>query len=115
MEPTPSAAPPRCCPPPPRPGPRGLRRFAPLYRALADPTRLEMLELLAAADGSLCGCDIESRFHLSQPTISHHLGLLRKAGLVVARRRGTWMHYTIAPAALAPLRECLRLLDPEGP
>jgi ArsR family transcriptional regulator len=95
----------RCCPPPPRPGPDGLRRFAGLLKALADPTRLDMVELLARANGSLCVCDVESRFDLSQPTISHHLGLLRKAGLVLAERRGTWMHYTLSPTGLEQVRE----------
>jgi ArsR family transcriptional regulator len=95
---------PRCCPPPAAPGPGGLRRHAPLLRALADPTRLSMLELLLRAHGSLCACDIESRFELSQPTVSHHLRLLRQAGLVRAQRRGTWMHYELEPAGLAALQ-----------
>jgi ArsR family transcriptional regulator len=105
-----SGAPVRCCPPPPRPGPDGLRRFAALFKALADPTRLEMIELMAQANGSLCVCDVESCFDLSQPTISHHLGLLRKAGLVLAERRGTWMHYTLSPFGLEQLREFHREL-----
>lgn len=95
----------RCCPPPPRVGANGLRRLAPLLKALADPTRLEMVELLQRAGGSLCVCDLESRFELSQPTISHHLGILRRAGIVQAHRRGTWMHYSLEPTSIEQLGE----------
>lgn len=77
-----------------------MGQYAVAFKALGDPTRLEMVDLLARAEGSLCVCDIESRFDLSQPTISHHLGLLRKAGLVTTERRGTWMHYRLTPGCL---------------
>jgi ArsR family transcriptional regulator len=110
-----SNPPPRCCPPPDRPGQEGLARFSGFFKALGDPTRLEILELLARADGSLCACDIETCFDLSQPTISHHLKLLREAGLVVAVRRGTWMHYALARDGFAPLHEALALVRAPNP
>ena len=77
-----------------------MSEYAAVCKALGDPTRLEMIDLLARAEGSLCACDLESRFDLSQPTISHHLGLLRKAGLVTTERRGTWMHYRLTSGCL---------------
>ena len=101
---------PRCCPPPSALGRDGLCRHAALLRALADPTRLAMLELLLRAQGSLCACDIEGCFELSQPTISHHLRLLREAGLVRAQRRGTWMHYELEPDGVAAVRQLAREL-----
>jgi ArsR family transcriptional regulator len=62
-------------------------------KALADPTRLRMLELLASQPQPLCVCDITSQFALHQPTISHHLGILRRAGLIDAEKRGVWTFY----------------------
>jgi ArsR family transcriptional regulator len=94
----------RCCPPPPRPNRAWLSDYATLFKALGDPTRLEMIDLLARADGALCVCDIESCFELSQPTISHHLRLLRKAGLVSTERRGTWMHYRLSDGCIERFR-----------
>jgi ArsR family transcriptional regulator len=62
-------------------------------KALADPTRLRMLELLARHDAPICVCEITPQFALHQPTISHHLRLLREAGLVDCERRGVWAYY----------------------
>lgn len=67
--------------------------------ALADPTRLRIVHLLARHE-SLCVCEIESAFDLGQPTISHHLRILRDAGLVTVARRGTWAYYALARPAL---------------
>lgn len=94
----------RCCPPPAAPDASGLARHTPLLRALADPTRLGIVEMLLRAGGTLCVCDLESGFELSQPTISHHLRLLREAGVVRTERRGTWMHYALAPALIPALQ-----------
>ena len=70
-------------------------------KALADPTRLRLLSLIAAhEDGEACVCELTEPLHLSQPTISHHLKILREAGLVTSRRRGTWAHYTSVPGAV---------------
>ncbi len=62
-------------------------------KALADPTRLRMLELLARQEGKLCVCDITAQFDLHQPTISHHLRILRQAGLIATEKRGVWSYY----------------------
>jgi ArsR family transcriptional regulator, arsenate/arsenite/antimonite-responsive transcriptional repressor len=62
-------------------------------KALADPTRLRMLELLIQHDTPSCVCEITPQFALHQPTISHHLRLLREAGLVDCERRGVWAYY----------------------
>ena len=67
-----------------------------LFRAFADPTRLRILHLLAP--GELCVCDLVDVLRLPQPKISRHLAYLRRAGMVLARREGPWMHYRLAPA-----------------
>jgi ArsR family transcriptional regulator len=77
--------------------------------ALADPTRLRMLHLLSRHD-SLCVCEIEAAFDLGQPTISHHLKLLREAGLVTVERRGTWAYYAVARPAVKELASDLSAL-----
>lgn len=83
-----------------------------LVKALADPVRLRMVGLIAAAPPEgICVCDVVAEFDVSQPTISHHLKLLRDANLVDSHRRGTWAYYTLRPAALEPLRGLLDALD----
>ena len=84
-----------------------------LFKALADETRLEMLGLMAAARAELCVCDIESHFELSQPTISHHLKVLREARLVTSERRGTWVYYSLDRGTLRLLREFHALVGGE--
>jgi ArsR family transcriptional regulator len=76
------------------------------FKALADPTRVAIVNRLAATD-ECCVCDLTGAFDLSQPTISHHLKLLREAGLVEASRRGTWAYYRLIPEAVAELRGAL--------
>jgi len=90
--------------------PGALRAHAGLFKALGDTTRLEIVSLLAEADGELCVCEIEPRFELSQPTISHHLRLLREAGIVSAERRGSWVYYAIDPKAIETIRTFSTLL-----
>jgi ArsR family transcriptional regulator len=81
-----------------------------LFRALADPTRLRLLNLIT--DKEICVCYFVEILRISQPKVSRHLAYLRKAGIVAARREGKWMHYRLsAPkdkAALAILRETLK-------
>jgi ArsR family transcriptional regulator len=89
---------------------RTARPFARLFKALGDETRLAMLALLAAAGRELCVCEIEKRVDLSQPTVSHHLKILREAGLVTAERRGTWVYYGLSRHTLARLGEFRALL-----
>ena len=81
------------CPPRPRKR-RPLGAALPLVKALADETRLAIVELLLGADDELCACDIEDAFELAQPTISHHMKVLRDAGLIESEKRGQWVYYS---------------------
>jgi ArsR family transcriptional regulator, arsenate/arsenite/antimonite-responsive transcriptional repressor len=74
-----------------------------LFQALADPTRLAIVRELAAAP-EVCACDFTSCCDVRQPTVSHHLKVLREAGVVETERRGTWIYYRLAPAAAERLR-----------
>jgi ArsR family transcriptional regulator, arsenate/arsenite/antimonite-responsive transcriptional repressor len=94
-----------CCPGSTKVRPRSTRPYARLFKALADETRLEIVGLLAARGSELCVCDIESHFELSQPTVSHHLRVLREAELVTSERRGTWVYYALDHRNLALLEE----------
>ncbi len=77
-------------------------------KALADPVRLRMLSLIAShAGGEVCVCDLAGAFELSQPTISHHLKVLREVGLVGSERRGTWVYYRADLDALRRLSTAL--------
>lgn len=69
--------------------------YAGWFKALADPTRVRILNLLARNDAPICVCDIVNQFPLGQPTISHHLRILRDTCFVHAERRGTFMYYSI--------------------
>lgn len=82
--------------------------LARMYKALGDPVRLRLLSLVAShAGGEACVCDISASFDLSQPTISHHLKVLREAGLLDCERRGTWVYYWVIPSALQQLSAVL--------
>ena len=87
-------------------------------KALSDPTRLRILELLKAKGRSccdliardekgLCACDVESAVGLSKAAVSHHMALLRRAGLVNAEKRGRWIYYSRNEAAIAGLADLL--------
>src|SRR5918992_3250254 len=76
------------------------------FKALADPTRVRILNLLAR-NPELCVCDMNASFELSQPTISHHLSLLKKAGLVECDVRGRWAFYRAKPQAIKELARVL--------
>jgi len=83
------------------------------FKALSDPVRLRLLSLVASHDGGeACVCDISPAFDLSQPTISHHLKVLRQAGLLDCERRGTWVFYWVVPAALQRLSLVLEAATP---
>jgi ArsR family transcriptional regulator len=72
-----------------------------VFKAMGDPVRLRLLSLIASHDGGeACVCDLTGVFELTGPTISHHLKVLREAGLTVGERRGTWIYYRIQPEAL---------------
>ena len=82
--------------------------LARMFKALGDPVRLRLVSLIAShLGGEVCVCDISASFELSQPTISHHLKVLREAGLVDCERRGTWVYYWVIPAVLQNLSEVL--------
>lgn len=76
------------------------------FKALSDPTRVAIVNSLSAAD-EVCVCNLTATFDLSQPTISHHLKILRETGLVESTRRGTWAYYRLVPEAIAALRGAL--------
>jgi len=80
------------------------------FKAVADPVRLRLLSLIAAHEGGeACVCDLTDAFELSGPTISHHLKVLREAGLIASDRRGTWIYYRIETEALAGLARVLHV------
>lgn len=76
------------------------------FKALSDPTRVAIINSLSAA-AEVCVCNLTATFDLSQPTISHHLRILREAGLVESSRRGTWAYYRLVPEAIEALRGAL--------
>ena len=82
--------------------------YASWFKALADPTRIRILNLLAQSDEPVCVCDITDKFPLGQPTISHHLKVLRDVRFVVAERRGTFMYYQVNHACLAEFPDAAR-------
>src|SRR5206468_6376990 len=81
-------------------------QLASQFKALADPTRIAIVNQLSAAD-EVCVCNLTAAFDLSQPTISHHLRIVRDAGLVESTRRGTWAYYRLVPEAVDALRGAL--------
>ena len=74
-----------------------------LLQAAADPTRLAILRQLSS-EGEVCACDFSSCCDVAQPTVSHHLKVLREAGWIGGERRGTWIWYSLRPEALAQFR-----------
>jgi ArsR family transcriptional regulator len=76
------------------------------FKALSDPPRVAIINCLSAAD-EVCVCSLTETFDLAQPTISHHLKILRDAGLVESSRRGTWAYYRLVPEAISALRGAL--------
>jgi ArsR family transcriptional regulator, arsenate/arsenite/antimonite-responsive transcriptional repressor len=81
--------------------------LAPMFKALGDPVRLRLLSMIASRGGEVCVCELTPRFDQTGPTISHHLRVLREAGLVDCQRRGTWVYYWLRPGALDRLATVL--------
>lgn len=82
--------------------------LAKVFKAIGEPVRLRLLSLIAShAGGEACVCDLTDAFELSGPTISHHLKVLREAGVIEGDRRGTWIYYRVKPDTLRLLSESL--------
>jgi ArsR family transcriptional regulator, arsenate/arsenite/antimonite-responsive transcriptional repressor len=96
-----------CCEPVPQPAAPVPDTAVARFKALADHTRLGILALLSANDEAICVCDLNDHFDLEQPTISHHLKVLRKAGLIASERRGSWAYYHLHPATAGWVRATL--------
>ncbi|QRP50411.1 helix-turn-helix transcriptional regulator [Amycolatopsis sp. FDAARGOS 1241] len=83
--------------------------LAKVFKALGDPVRLRLLSMIASREGGeTCVCELTPAFDLAQPTISHHLKLLRQAGLIDCERRGTWVYYSALPSTMERLAAVLR-------
>jgi ArsR family transcriptional regulator len=75
--------------------------LAQVFKALGDPVRLRLVSMIGAHQGGeVCVCELTTAFELTQPTISHHLKVLRDAGIIDSERRGTWVYYWLVPAVL---------------
>lgn len=82
--------------------------LAQVFKALGDPVRLRLVSLIGAHQGGqVCVCELGTAFSLTQPTISHHLKVLREAGIIDSERRGTWVYYWLVPATLARISALL--------
>jgi ArsR family transcriptional regulator len=92
-------------------GERAAAGLAQVFKALADPVRLRLVSLIGAHQGGeVCVCELTTAFSLTQPTISHHLKVLREAGIIDGERRGTWVYYWLVPAALERMAALLSAL-----
>jgi ArsR family transcriptional regulator len=78
-------------------------RMAEVAKALGDPVRLQVVDVLRKHAGKVCVCELVPLFDISQPTLSHHLKKLREAGIVDSERRGLWAYYFVLPGALNEL------------
>jgi ArsR family transcriptional regulator len=106
---------PGCCPPlavSPLSGEQASS-LAPMFKALGDPVRLRLLSMIAS-QAEVCVCELTDAFDVSGPTISHHLRVLREAGLVDCERRATWVYYRVRPDALRQLSVLLDVAVPAG-
>ncbi len=81
-----------------------------MFKAFGDPIRLRLVSLIGAHQGGeVCVCDLTTAFDLTQPTISHHLKVLREAGILTSERRGTWVYYRLVPTALERMAALLSM------
>jgi ArsR family transcriptional regulator len=88
--------------------PAAAERIAAVARALSDPIRVQLVDVLRKHAGKVCVCELIPLFDVSQPTVSHHLKVLREAGLVDVERRGLWAYYYVTPDAAKELSTWLR-------
>ncbi|MGH2982329.1 MAG: ArsR/SmtB family transcription factor [Solirubrobacterales bacterium] len=98
-----------CCQPVVHPDiePRQAQRVASTAKALGDPIRLQLVDVLRKHAGKVCVCELVPLFDLSQPTVSHHLKVLREAGIVGSERQGLWAYYYVKPEAMKELSQWL--------
>jgi len=91
-----------CCEPIAHPdiGRAEAERIAAVAKALGDPIRVQLVDVLRKHAGEVCVCELVPLFDLSQPTVSHHLKVLREAGIVASERRGLWAFYYVNPDAM---------------
>jgi ArsR family transcriptional regulator len=99
-----------CVPVAPLLGDEQADHLAAIFRALADPTRVQILHLLNAATEPICVCDFTAAFDLGQPTVSHHLAKLKEAGLVTSFKRGVWSFYSLRSDLPQAARAVLALI-----
>lgn len=100
-----------CCSEPlvhPDVSPERAERMAAIAKALGDPIRLQLVDVLRKHAGKVCVCELVPLFDLSQPTVSHHLKVLREAGIVASERQGLWAFYYVLPEALDEFSAWLR-------
>ncbi|MEU5864030.1 metalloregulator ArsR/SmtB family transcription factor [Nonomuraea sp. NPDC047529] len=108
----------QCCAPIAREplGETDAAELAMLLKAVADPVRLRLLSMIGShAGGEACVCDLTGTFDLTAPTISHHLKVLRTAGLIDGERRGTWVYYRIIPEVVNKLGALFTPLTESAP
>jgi len=98
----------------PRLGDVETGHFAAIFRAISHPVRLRLLDLISQGSGRVCSCDIECHFDLTQPTLSHHLKILRDVELIQAEPRGVYVMYQINRPLLASVQGILMLLNNSG-
>ncbi|HTJ27029.1 MAG TPA: metalloregulator ArsR/SmtB family transcription factor [Candidatus Limnocylindria bacterium] len=103
----------RCCTPPPADAVDRTHEIE-LLRAIADPHRAAALSVLARAGCPVCVCDFTELLGVSQPTVSHHLRVLRDAGLLRVNRRGTWAYYELAADARERIKRAVDVFFPQG-
>ena len=98
-----------CCEPVVRPEvePERAERMAEVAKALGDPIRLQLVDVLRRHAGKVCVCELTPLFDVGQPTVSHHLKVLRRAGIVDSERQGLWAYYYVRPHALEELERWL--------
>lgn len=99
-----------CCPPRLALPAARVEDLAEVLKALADPTRLQMVLALREQHDPVCICDFTAAFDLSQPTVSHHMAKLREAGLVESSRQGIWTYYRLRRDLPAPVRRLIASL-----
>jgi ArsR family transcriptional regulator len=86
---------------------RQAERMATIAKALGDPIRLQLVDVLRKHAGRVCVCELTPLFDVGQPTVSHHLKVLREAGIVDSERQGLWAYYYVKPEALKELSSWL--------